>query len=368
MGRSRLRRRRLPQPGRPAAPGRIPRPFLSAPPREEWSFATLPYGRAAGSAEPGVSPRSRSPLVGRRRGACRARGGLSLRCARSWEPRLPPCSAGPPPPGASSRPRPARRPAPPSRQPAGGGGGRRRRRAQKPPPEPGSAQRCPPRRGARCCCCRPTPPASAPSRVSDPRPRAARGPGPAERGGGGPDPPAGGRGGRGDGWPWAGAAPAGGERGCGARRNGAGFVPRGDAALGTAGGRRRSARAAAAGPALRGAEPGGRPHVARGLRRGPVCGPAATDTVPRGLLARGVGPFVLCGVLYCLRIDAGSLRAGSAGERRAAASCCWLSALMDRLTLIHFFPGVRVLLEVSTSQMLRCWEGKVKRFQAGGSA
>ena len=121
-------------------------------------------------------------------------------------------------------------------------------------------------------------------------------------------------------------------------------------------------------PALRGAEPGGRPHVARGLRRGPVCGPAATDTVPRGLLARGVGPFVLCGVLYCLRIDAGSLRAGSAGERRAAASCCWRSALMDGLTLIHFFPGVRVLLEVSTSQMLRCWEGKVKHFQAGGSA
>lgn len=33
------------------------------------------------------------------------------------------------------------------------------------------------------------------------------------------------RGGRGDGWPWAGAAPAGGERGRGARRNGAGFVP-----------------------------------------------------------------------------------------------------------------------------------------------
>lgn len=109
-----------------------------------------------------------------------------------------------------------------------------------------------------------------------------------------------------DGWPWAGTAPAGGERGRGARKSGTGFVLRGDAALGAAGGRRRSARAAAAGPALRGAEPGGRPYVARGLCRGPACGPTAPGTDPRGLLARGVGPFELCGILCRLRIDAGS--------------------------------------------------------------
>lgn len=265
-GRSRLPRRRLrPEPGQPATPGRSPRPFLSAPPRGERSFATLPYGRAAGSAEPGVSPRSRSPLVGRRRGACRARGRPSLRCARSWEPRLPPCSAGPPPPGASSCPRPARRPAPLYRPPAGGGGGRRRHRAQQPPPEPGGAQRCPPRRGARCCCCRHTPPASAPSRVSEPRPRAASG---GTRPGGARGRPAGPpAGGREDRWPWAGTAPAGGERGRGARKSGAGFVPRGDAALGAAGGRRRSGRAAAARPALRGGEPGGRPRSPRPVQR-----------------------------------------------------------------------------------------------------
>lgn len=103
-------------PASPCCPGRAGRcrAAFPAPPR------------AAAQGRAGVSPWSRlgpgaprAPAVpgGRRRGACRARGGPSPRCARSREPRPPPCSAGPPPPGACSRPRPPRR-APPA---AGGG-------------------------------------------------------------------------------------------------------------------------------------------------------------------------------------------------------------------------------------------------------